>query len=245
MTTLDYFLGRTPKIVIDKDAPGVVTDKDAIEQNLVKLSEQGVDFENRYGPISEEEYQIAITDLSPDERAWEQAAAWRLYPKAAAAAVVGVGVGFYAMRMYTQKLLRNRRDMTKLKGAKYVREDDTMKSIMWVEDKGKVTRHHCLGGFIGLLLSLNLSVKMLYPAYLEEIASMPNSRMSLAVKRMHRQAEMRESITMRPVTEEDVDRTRHPLENRDARNDANLSPELAASRAASQSLSGGYKAGGI
>ena len=158
---------------------------------------------------------------------------------------MGVGIGYYAMRMYTQKLLRNRRDMTKLKGAKYVREDDTMKSIVWVEDKGKVARHHCVGGVVGLLLSLNLSVKMLYPAYLEEIASMPNSRMSLAVKRMHRQVELRANMTVRPVTEADIDRTRHPLENRDSRNDADLSPELAASRAASQNLSGGYKAGGI
>ena len=164
-------------------------------------------------------------------------------------AVAGAVLGFVFYKGHTTGLMRLRARLVREQGKKVLNEPDVSLNA-WVADPSKLRRAKYLYVFVGAFVAFCNTFPMYYPVYLEEVASMPNSKMALGIKRMHRQLYLRDSVAMNAVSEESVGeaRTRYESkmigEDRPVRDRATVPAELAASAGLAGGLGGGYKAGG-
>ena len=167
-----------------------------------------------------------------------------LYPKAAACIGIGALGGFAGGYLYIRNLRRTRLKVLKAKGRKYLENDDVMHTSVWVENTSKVRRQLALTTFLGSILGLNYTTRTYYPEYMQDVASMPNSPMALAIKRMHRQYELHDNVQLRSVSQERIKETETVFASKEEHVGAKIPTELAATRSLTAGMGGGYRAGG-
>eukprot|EP01063_Lacrimia_lanifica_P007477 TRINITY_DN14781_c0_g1_i1.p1 TRINITY_DN14781_c0_g1~~TRINITY_DN14781_c0_g1_i1.p1 ORF type:complete len:251 (+),score=80.72 TRINITY_DN14781_c0_g1_i1:91-843(+) len=243
----DYFTGndrRTYEVVQDKQLYDMGCDSQRIDLAMTKLSEEGRDFEMLYGPISEADYQKAIANRTPEEIEWEQRAAWNFYPVLAAGLLGGAAVGAGGGKLYVQSLVASRR-WTVRKAGNALMKDPVVQAVSWVDKAAERRKMYAMGALVGAFVGGTYAFRTGYPKYLEEVISMPNSQMALALKRMHRQYELVENTELVPVDDSQLRYTETEFESKKTREGAAVPTELAAGSALVSGLGGGgYKAGG-
>eukprot|EP01064_Diplonema_japonicum_P030988 TRINITY_DN5407_c0_g1_i1.p3 TRINITY_DN5407_c0_g1~~TRINITY_DN5407_c0_g1_i1.p3 ORF type:complete len:261 (+),score=46.76 TRINITY_DN5407_c0_g1_i1:36-785(+) len=244
---LDFFMGKEREqtyVVEEEDFNRVQHDKESMTLAVTELSNQGKMFEAQYGPISEYEYQEAINSRTPQEIAWEQKASNAFWPKVGFGALVGGALGVSFARGQASILIRSRKQIMDQHGKKALK-DPVVQTASWAEDTKKVNRWSLAMFGLGAFVGGNVSFSKYYPVYLEEVASLPNSQMALALKRMHRQYEISQAATLKPVQMNKVASAQTELDSKKSYEEARVPTELAAGQAMAAGLSGGgYKAGG-
>eukprot|EP01060_Flectonema_neradi_P005029 TRINITY_DN13322_c1_g1_i1.p1 TRINITY_DN13322_c1_g1~~TRINITY_DN13322_c1_g1_i1.p1 ORF type:complete len:253 (+),score=32.98 TRINITY_DN13322_c1_g1_i1:37-795(+) len=250
----NFFRGKEPGIEFsDENGPPVqVVHGDVAGRVRVEaeLTRDGISHEMRFGAITDEEYAKTFYNRTPEEIKWEEEAAWRLYPKLAAGALGGAIGGFLLFKGHTVALNRIRGRLVREQGKKVLEEPD-VKLNSWISDPSKVKRAKYLYIFGGSFITFCNTFSYYYPSYLEDVASMPNSNMALAVKRMHRQLYLRDNVKVTAVSEDDVNAAKSRYESRKSGESPSQSEarpsipgELAGGAGLGSTLGGGYKAQG-
>ncbi|KAJ9461350.1 hypothetical protein DIPPA_21227 [Diplonema papillatum] len=246
MRLFDFLTGGSPRVSFEVEPESekireLRKDPVRMEYAMAQLSNEGKLFEAQYGPITDAEYHEAINNKTPAEVQWEARAAANFYPKLAGGVFAGGLFGYLFVRGQRRLLVNTRRRVLEKEGKKGLK-DPTVATSDWVESVRKTRIWTAqMAGLCGLLGG-SLALQRYYPDYITEVASMPNSRMALAVKRMHRQHEMRDELPLRAVDPQSVQLAGSDFASKDAMIGSKVPPELAAGQVMAAGLTGGgYK----
>eukprot|EP01062_Namystynia_karyoxenos_P040531 TRINITY_DN29544_c0_g1_i1.p1 TRINITY_DN29544_c0_g1~~TRINITY_DN29544_c0_g1_i1.p1 ORF type:complete len:290 (+),score=91.61 TRINITY_DN29544_c0_g1_i1:102-872(+) len=212
-----------------------------------EMSSSGKLLEAQYGPISEEELRETIANRTPEEAAWESKARWEFLGWVGLATVTGAGVGWASGEFFCRNARAARAKQLGDRGKKGYYENETLVQLSdWVTDARKVRRAKALHILCFTFLFGNFTFWRLWPSYVEKIASMPGSKVALAIKRWHRGWETQQA-DWNVVSDEDIAEMENEVEFESKKSYAGqpVSAEGAAAAGLSMGLTGGYKAGGV
>eukprot|EP01065_Artemidia_motanka_P036231 TRINITY_DN44138_c0_g1_i1.p1 TRINITY_DN44138_c0_g1~~TRINITY_DN44138_c0_g1_i1.p1 ORF type:complete len:255 (+),score=46.94 TRINITY_DN44138_c0_g1_i1:82-846(+) len=247
---MDFFrnmfsAGQRIRIADDADMHEIEQPSPERWQQIVReYSEEGRMLDAQYGPITPEDFDKAYRSRTPAELAWDWEAQKKCVPWVIAAGAAGGLFGHFSSRMLLTRVRANRARALRMK----LPPSPTVEKLSgWVDNPKQSSRLHLMHCVAFTFVGLNYMYWKMWPIYLEQVASMPNSKFALAVKRMQRDLEL-SSLRWDNIDDDD-DVAGQPVEDSVFASKAQytgqqVSAEAAAATGLSMGLTGGYQAGG-